>query len=125
VVDKQPLNFWHLGLVAMALPGARIIHCRRDIRDNGLSIFAEDFTHEQQWATDLADIADYWRGYRRLMDHWRQVSGLEILDVDYEATVSDLPGQARRMLDFLDLPWDPSVLAFHKTERSVQTPSRW
>ncbi|MET0248339.1 MAG: sulfotransferase [Sphingobium sp.] len=125
IIDKQPLNFWHLGLVAMALPGARIIDCRRDIRDNALSIFSEDFAYEQRWSTDLADIAHYWRGYRRIVGHWQQVTQLAFLNVDYEKTVADLPGQARRLLEFLDLPWDPSVLDFHKVSRSIQTPSRW
>ncbi len=124
-VDKHPLNFWYLGLVALALPDARIIHCRRDIRDNALSIFAEDFTPEQHWSTDLADIAHYWRGSCRIVDHFRQVTQLALLDVDYEQTVADLPGQARRLLDFLGLPWDPCVLDFHKVSRSIQTPSRW
>lgn len=125
VVDKQPLNFWHLGLVALAFPNARIVHCTRDIRDNGLSIFAENFTPEQRWATDLADIAHYWRGYRRLMAHWKAATDLRVLDVGYEETVGDLEAQARRLTAFLDLPWDPAVLAFHETERAVQTPSRW
>ncbi len=125
IIDKQPLNFWHLGLVALTLPNARVIHCTRDIRDCGLSIFSENFTPEQRWATDLGDIVHYWRGYRRLMAHWAAVSGLAILDVRYEDLVTDLEGQSRRLLDFLDLPWDPSVLRFHEQDRAVQTPSRW
>ncbi len=125
IVDKQPLNFWHLGLVAIALPKAKIIHCVRDIRDNGFSIFAQNFSPQQRWATDLGDIAHYWRNYRRLMDHWKSATGLDILDVAYENTVSDLEAQARRLLAFLDLPWDPRVLDFHRNDRSVQTPSKW
>ena len=125
VIDKQPLNFWHLGLVALALPNARIINCTRDIRDCGLSIFSENFTPEQRWATDLGDIAYYWSGYRRLMDHWRAASDLRIIDVRYEELVADLEGQSRRLLDFLGLDWTPSVLDFHAQERAVQTPSRW
>ncbi|WP_425408159.1 sulfotransferase [Hyphococcus sp.] len=125
VIDKQPLNFWNLGLVAAALPNARIVHCRRDIRDCGLSIFSENFTPDQRWATDLSNIAHYWRGYRRLMQHWRDVSSLRILDMNYEDLVIDLEGQSRRLLDFVDLPWDQSVLDFHTSDRAVQTPSRW
>ncbi|WP_345880433.1 sulfotransferase [Sphingomonas sp. T9W2] len=125
VIDKQPLNFWHLGLVTLAFPNARIIHCTRDIRDNGLSIFAENFTPEQRWATDLGDIVHYWRGYRRLMDHWATASDLRILDVRYEDIVTELEGRSRLLLDFLGLEWDPAVLRFHEKERAVQTPSRW
>jgi len=125
VIDKQPLNFWHLGLIATTLPNARIIHCRRDIRDCGLSIFAENFTPQQRWSTSLDDIVYYWQGYQRLMAHWLKVSGLQIIEVDYENVIEDLPGQSKRLLEFLGLPWDDSVLAFHETERAVQTPSRW
>lgn len=125
VVDKQPLNFWHVGLVAIALPNARIIHCTRDIRDCGFSIYAQNFSAQQNWSTDLDDIVYYWRGYRRLMDHWEKVSGLTILDFAYEDTVSDLGGQAQRLLDFVELPWDDRTLQFHENSRAVQTPSRW
>ncbi|KGJ97395.1 tetratricopeptide repeat-containing sulfotransferase family protein [Colwellia psychrerythraea] len=125
VVDKQPLNFWHLGLIAMAFPNARIIHCTRDIRDCGLSIFTQNFNETQSWSTDLEDIAYYWRGYKRLMQHFKQISGLEILDVNYEYTVSDIEKQGRSLLDFVGLSWDEDVLNFHKSERAVQTPSRW
>lgn len=125
VIDKQPLNFWHLGLIAIALPNARIIHCTRDIRDCGLSIYTQNFNLQQKWSTDLADIVHYWRGYRELMAHWAAVTGLDILEVRYEDTVTDLESQARKLLEFLDLDWDPQVLRFHQNERAVQTPSRW
>ncbi len=125
VVDKQPLNFWHLGLVAMAFPNARVVHCTRDIRDCGLSIFTQNFNSTQSWSTDLDDIAYYWQGYQKLMEHFKQVSGLQILEVNYEETVSDIEWQSRRLLDFVGLPWDKRVLNFHQSERAVQTPSRW
>lgn len=125
IIDKQPLNFWHLGLIALTFPEARIVHCTRDIRDNGLSIFAENFSSDQRWATDLADIAHYWQGYQRLMNHWQEVSGLHMLNIAYEDTVYDLELQARRLTRFLDLPWHAEVMEFHSSERAVQTPSRW
>lgn len=125
VVDKQPLNFWHLGLVALTLPNARIIHCTRNLRDNGLSVYAENFSPEQRWATDLRDIAHYWGGCRRLMTHWRDVTGLQILEVSYQETVADLAGQARRLADFIGLQPVPAMIDFHRANRAVQTPSRW
>ncbi|MEM6834383.1 MAG: sulfotransferase [Sphingomonadales bacterium] len=125
VIDKQPLNFWHLGMVALALPNAHIIHCTRDIRDTGLSIYCQNFNPDQRWATDLSDIAYYWQGYQRLMEHWREVSGLKILEIAYEETVRDIETQAQKLLAFLELDWDPAVLSFHEQDRAVQTPSRW
>ena len=59
------------------------------------------------------------------MSHWKSVTRLRIMDVAYEAIVSDLETQARRLTTFLDLPWDAAVLGFHASARAVQTPSRW
>lgn len=125
VVDKQPLNFWHLGLVALAFPNARIIHCTRDIRDCGLSIYTQNFNTQQNWSTDFNAIAHYWRGYQKLMQHFSQVSGLQILNIAYEDTVSNIQEQSQKLLSFIDLPWEEQVVNFHQSERAVQTPSRW
>ena len=58
------------------------------------------------------------------MAHWRAVlPASHFLEVDYEAVVEDVEAQARRMLDFLGLPWDDAVLRFHETERPVRTAS--
>ncbi|MEM8776634.1 MAG: sulfotransferase [Pseudomonadota bacterium] len=125
ISDKQPLNFWHLGLIAIALPNAKIIHCHRDIRDVGLSIFMQNFNLSQLWSTDLTDICHYWQGYRRLMAHWNDVASLNVSNFAYEDTVADLESQARHLLSFLGLHWDNRVMAFHENDRAVQTPSRW
>ncbi|MEM7098413.1 MAG: sulfotransferase [Pseudomonadota bacterium] len=125
IVDKQPLNFWHLGLVAIALPNAKVIHCTRDIRDVGLSIYSQNFHLSQRWSTSLEDIAYYQQGYLRLMRHWEAVAGLDMMIAAYEDTVSDLETQARKLLSFLELNWNDRVLSFHTNNRAVQTPSRW
>jgi Tfp pilus assembly protein PilF len=125
ISDKSPLNFFHLAFAATLFPGARVIHCRRDPRDNALSIWMENFNPDQRYATDFDDLAFYTAEYRRLMAHWRNVLPLPILDLQYEDTVADVEAQARRLLEFLDAPWDARCLDFHRSERAVQTPSRW
>ena len=58
------------------------------------------------------------------MAHWRNtLPASHVLEVDYEAVVEDLEREARRMLDFLGLPWDERVLKFHETERPIRTAS--
>jgi tetratricopeptide (TPR) repeat protein len=125
ISDKSPLNFFHLAFAAVLFPGARVIHCRRDARDNALSIWMENFNTDQRYATDFDDLAFYNAQYRRLMAHWREVLPLSILEMRYEDTIADVETQARRMLEFLGAPWDARCLDFHKHERAVQTPSRW
>jgi len=125
VVDKAPLNLFHVGLIAALFPRARVVWCRRDPRDVGLSIFSENFSLQSHYATDLADIGYFHKGHERLMRHWQQSVPLPIMEVVYEDLVADLEGITRTLIAFLDLPWDPACLAFHSSGRAVQTPSRW
>jgi hypothetical protein len=125
ISDKLPFNFFQLGFAALLFPQARVIHCRRNARDNALSIYLENFNPDQHYATDFGDIAHLRRGYECLMEHWRGALPLRILEVDYEALVADTEAQARRIVDFLGAPWDRRCLEFHQSERAVQTPSRW
>lgn len=125
VSDKMPTNFLHLGLIARMFPQARIIHCRRDPLDVCLSCFFQNFAHRPSYSYDLGDLGFFYRQYERLMDHWRAVLPLPILDVSYEELVQDLEGQTRRLLEFVGLPWDDRCLRFHETRRPVQTSSSW
>ncbi len=125
ISDKSPLNFFQLAFAALLFPGASVIHCRRDARDNALSIWMENFNADQRYATDFSDLAFFYAQYRRLMTHWHRHLPLRILDIQYEDTVADLEAQARKLIDFLGAPWDARCLDFHRSERAVQTPSRW
>lgn len=124
ITDKYLHNFLYCGLIALAMPHARIIHTMRDPVDTCLSIYSKMFTGHHPYAYDLAELGRYYRAYQSLMDHWRKVlpEGA-MIDVAYEDVVGDLEGQARRLLDHCDLPWDDAVLAFHRTDRAVRTAS--
>lgn len=124
VVDKMPANFLHAGLIPLILPGARIIHCRRDPVDTCLSCYSKHFSGEQLFTYQLDELGQFHRAYQTLMTHLRQVLPADrFIEVDYEAVVDDLEGQARRLIDFIDLPWDDACLTFHETRRMVRTAS--
>ncbi len=125
VIDKMPFNYLHLALIALLHPAARIIHCRRDARDLGLSCYLQNFTDSHPWTTRLEDIGHYFKAYESLMDHWRRVLPLKVMDIGYEDLVNDQEGQSRRLIDFLGLPWDDACLEFHNTRRAVRTASNW
>jgi hypothetical protein len=123
VVDKQPLNFLVLELVEILFPGCRVIHCVRDPLDTCLSCYMTHFEQANEFKLDLGHLGSYYRDYRRLMDHWKSVLTVPILDLRYEEVVGDLEGQARRLLSFLDLPWDDRCLRFYENRRVVRTAS--
>lgn len=122
VCDKQPQNFRLLGPLAAALPGARIVHVRRDPRDVGLSCFEAMFA-EQSWTFDLREIARYLRSYRDLMAHWDRCLGDRIVTVRYEALASDPGAEIPRLLAALGLSFDERCLRPHESPRAVNTAS--
>lgn len=125
VTDKMPANFTHLGFIALLLPGARVIHATRDPLDTCLSCYFQHFTAPMPFANKLASLGRYYRGYERLMAHWRQVLPLPMLEVPYEEMVDDHEAMCRKIVEFCGLEWDPVCLQFHKTERTVKTASTW
>ena len=105
-------------------PIITVIHCIRDPRDTCLSCFLTNFDLGNAFSNDLAHLASYYRDYQRQMRHWKDVLSVPMLDVRYEEVVADPRGQTRRVLDFLNLPWDERCLAFHENQRVVNTASR-
>jgi tetratricopeptide (TPR) repeat protein len=126
VVDKFPTNFFFLGLIRAALPGARFIHMQRDPRDTCLSIYFQQFEAANTYANDLQDLAHYYGEYQRLMRHWAHTLPNDaMLQIRYERLVEDPEAWSRRMVEFMGLKWDARCLDFHRTERTVVTASRW
>jgi tetratricopeptide (TPR) repeat protein len=125
IIDKMPDNIFFLWLIAALFPSARIILCRRDLRDVCLSCYFHHFTEGHLYAYDLADCRARALQIDRLATHWLGVLPLEILVIDYDKLVEDLEGESRRLMKFLGLEWEPACLDFHLTERPVLTASAW
>ena len=126
VTDKMPTNFLLLGLVHLALPRARIIHCRRHPVDTCLSIYTTAYANLPDFAYDRDTIAFYWEQYARLMAHWRRVLPADrFFEVDYEELVASREAVTRRIVAFCGLDWDESCLQPETNRRVVRTPSAW
>lgn len=125
VVDKTPENFVFLGLIRMLFPNSKIIHIIRNPLDTCLSCYFQDFRNVP-WSFDLNDIAQRYYFYHEVMSFWESVLPEDaILDVHYENLVDFTEDESRRIIGFLDLPWDDACLDFYKTERAVRTASLW
>ena len=125
-IDKMPLNFLLAGVIRAALPKARIICLRRHPLDTCLSnyrqLFATGFSY-YQYAYDLLDCGRYWLAFDGLVKQWKGHLGDRFIEVQYEQVVDDLESQARRLLDFVGLPWDPRCIEFHRNTAPVATAS--
>lgn len=125
-VDKMPLNYFYIGFIARALPRARIVCLRRDPLDTCLSnyrqLFALGFSY-YNYAYDLRDIAQYYVLFDRLMGHWARVLPGKVLELRYEALVTDQETETRRLLAHCGLEWDPRCLEFERNTAAVATAS--
>jgi tetratricopeptide (TPR) repeat protein len=122
IIDKMPDNYLHLGMIAALFPNATLIYCCRDFRDIALSCWLTGF-RSVRWTNSIEHIASRFEQHVRLMDHWPSVLPVPIHQVEYEETVADLEGTARRLVALCGLDWDPACLQFHHTRRAVRTAS--
>lgn len=103
-LDKNPLNFRYLNLIAALFPQAKIIHCRRDLRDTALSLWMQHFAHEDLgFSYDFSSIAAFVQGYERLLMHWRETLRLPVFDLDYEALTTNMDASLHRVGAFLGM----------------------
>ncbi|WP_226018129.1 tetratricopeptide repeat-containing sulfotransferase family protein [Novosphingobium sp. FKTRR1] len=123
-IDKMPNNFWHIGLIHLILPNARILDVRREPMACCFSNLKQLFgTTNQEFTYGIDDVARHYRAYLDVMRHWDAVLPGRVLRVPYEQVVDDLEGSVRHMLAHCGLPFEPACLRFHETQRSVRTPS--
>ncbi len=122
-IDKMPNNFFHVGLINLILPNAKIIDSRRHPMAACFSGYTQLFARGQPFTYSLSDIGRYYRDYIDVMDHWDDVLPSRVLRVQYEDVVADTEAQVRRLLDYCELPFEEGCLQFHQTERPVRTAS--
>ena len=124
ITDKMPGNYMLLGIIALALPGAKVVHVNRNPVDTCLSCFTRLFNRHQHATYDLHEVGQSYLNYHAMMQHWREVLPPgTFYDIRYEDVVADLPGEARKLIDFLELEWDDACLKFYENKRQVRTAS--
>ena len=122
-IDKMPNNFAHVGMIHLALPGAKIIDARRHPLACGFSAFKQHFARGQNFTYSLHDIGRYYRDYVELMAHMDAVLPGRIHRVVYENMVTDTEAEVRRLLDYCGLPFEQGCLRFFDNDRPVRTAS--
>jgi tetratricopeptide (TPR) repeat protein len=121
--DKLPLNFLHVGFIARALPGARILHMTREPMDACFANLKELFAEAYPYSYDLDELATHYGQYRRLMAHWHACFPGRILDVAYEDLVGDPEAASRRVYAHCGLEWRPEVVRIEEGRGTVSTAS--
>lgn len=122
--DKLPENVFRLGLIARMFPNARIIVIHRHPLDTCVSCLFQRFNDVQySYTNSIPTLATQYKAFQAVLEHWRAVLPLPMLEVNYQQLVGDFEGQSRRIVDFLGLPWDPACLDTAASARTVKTAS--
>jgi len=121
--DKMPYNFMFIGLIALALPNAKIIHCTRDPLETCFSIYKQNFSGNHAYSNGLKELGQYYNLYQSLMNHWQDLFGAQIFEANYEKMVDDSEKEIERLLDFCGLEKESDCFEFHKNKRAVRTAS--
>jgi len=122
-IDKLPNNWQHVGLIRLILPNAKIVDARRHPMACCFSGWKQHFARGQAFTYDLADIGRYYQDYTGLMAGFDEAAPGAVHRVIYETMVTDTPGEVRRLLAYLGLPFEDGCLEFWRTRRAVRTAS--
>jgi len=122
--DKMLPNFLYLGLIKIILPKSKIIHCKRNPKDNIFSIYKNHFPGNKiTYAYDLNEAVSYYNLYADLMKFWNELLPNFIFNIKYEDLINNTEKETRKMLMFCDLKWEEKCLNFHQNKRPIKTAS--
>jgi tetratricopeptide (TPR) repeat protein len=122
-IDKMPNNFFHVGLIQLILPNAKIIDARRHPLGCCLSCFKQHFARGQSFTYGLEDVGRYYADYVALMAHYDAVLPGRVHRVIYEKLVAEPEAETRRLLEYCGLPFEENCLRFYENDRAVRTAS--
>ncbi|MBC8308970.1 MAG: sulfotransferase [Planctomycetes bacterium] len=121
--DKMPMNYLHIGLIHTLFPNAKIIHTTRNPLDTCVSCFANSFSSNHSYTSDLLDLKNVYAQYQRIMTHWNTQFPNLLYEVQYEELVSDFEVTVKGVLDHIGVTFDPACLEFYNVRRIAVTPS--
>lgn len=124
VVDAHRLNWRLVGAAMAMLPGARVVHCRRDALETCFACYRELFASGHDFSYDLDDLASYWRDHERLGRHWQRLFPQHLLVLDHEALLAEPDATVRRLLAFCGLDYDEACLGFAHEPTDTRTALR-
>lgn len=123
-LDKMPINYLYCGLISRAFPAAKIIAIRRAPLDSCFSAWKAFLTGPYGFTYDLDELGDYYLRFDRLLRHWsRELPAQLYHEVHYESLVTNTEPTVQRLMDFLNLPYEPALLDFHRSASASATAS--
>jgi hypothetical protein len=123
-IDKNPQNFFNIGLILRALPHARILCLRRDPMDACFSNLKEMFEGgAYPYSYGLEELAAHHAAFEDLLEYWQRIAPESVHVVRYEDIVVDGEETLRKALAFCGLEAAPGMLDITANRAPVSTAS--
>ncbi len=123
-IDKMPPNFYWIGFIKLLFPNSKIIHIKRNIKDNCLSIYKNLFgAQDMDWSYNENNILRFVMNYKDMISYWKNLYNQNIYDIRYENLVKNKEEETKKLFEFCDLKWDSNVFDFYKTAKTIRTVS--
>ena len=121
VTDKNPENFFVIGVIAKLFPNAKIVRISRDPMDVCFSIYNQCTSYAVPYFNDLENMAEFILAYQKLMAHWDNVCGERIFDLTYEDLINTPSQTGKAVFDYCGLEWREEFLDFHTSNKTVRS----
>lgn len=124
ILDKAPLNFMWIGYIKLLFPSAKIIHCKRNLRDTALSIYKNSFDGSGlPWSYDQKCLIEFINLYKDLMNFWKSKLPKYIYDCHYENLIYNPVDETKNLIKFCNLEWEAQCLDHTKNKTGIKTVS--
>jgi tetratricopeptide (TPR) repeat protein len=125
LVDKNPMNVFAAGIIAAAMPDAKILCMSRGAMDACFSNLTQLFHNGAfAYSYDQRQLAERYAVFRRVVEHWKATLPANFLEVAYESLVEDPVATGREVMAFCGLAFDPSYADITRNTSPSATASK-
>jgi len=128
VIDKFPLNLLELGFIKTIFPNSKIILAIRHPLDCIISCVLTAFKINEAMLNfeNLETTALFYNKVFKLLNKYIEFFNINLHQIKYEHVVSDFDNQIKKLLNYINLEFEDSVISFYDTAKKreqIHTPS--
>jgi len=121
--NKWLFNYQYAGIIAKAIPNAKIIHCYRNPLDNILSTYRAHFAIGNNFSSSLVDSAEVYSDQDEIMKIYKKEFKNHIYSLNYDKLVAHPSDEIKSLIHWLGWSWNDLYLSPHLNKRKVSTRS--
>ena len=121
--NKWLFNYQYAGIIAKAIPNAKIIHCYRNPLDNILSMYRGHFAIGNNFCSSLVDSATVYSDQEEIMKKYKKEFENHIYELNYDELVTQPSKEIKSLINWLGWEWNHVYLSPHLNSRKVSTRS--